>query len=174
MKLLLKESEGLARSSVVGLAGTSNESSAVPVSEQHTVIVGILPSVIKGKWIPCQSPSLTGHGIKTCGFTRADPMNTRRASSWKELALALSRLPEGPRQHRGWTMDPIMAWVLLRNSGGCPAHSGQYATLRPDESVLFALLQFPIILTCIIQTSGGETSNQYHYVPQITNVASFW
>jgi hypothetical protein len=46
---LLKESEGLARSSVVGLAGTSSESSAVPVGEQHKVTVGILPSVIKGK-----------------------------------------------------------------------------------------------------------------------------
>jgi hypothetical protein len=48
--------------------------------------------------------------MKTSGFARADPMNTRRASSWKDLALALSsKLLEGPRQHHGWTMDPVMA-----------------------------------------------------------------
>jgi hypothetical protein len=48
-KILLKASDGLARSSAVGLAGTSSECSVVPDGEKNRVTMGILPSVIQGK-----------------------------------------------------------------------------------------------------------------------------
>jgi hypothetical protein len=127
--------------------------------------VDIPLSIIQGKWILCQSSSLIGYRMKIFGFARVEPTDNRSASCWKDLALAISsRLLEGPKQHWGYTMDPVVAWVPKRASGGCPAHSSQYATLHLDASVFFALPEFPMILTCIIQISDGETSNQYHYV----------
>jgi hypothetical protein len=47
--------------------------------------------------------------MKISDFARVEPMNTRRASSWKDLAVALSRLREGPKEHWGCTMDSVMA-----------------------------------------------------------------